>query len=441
MRCHSRMVCDILFYIENVAAKAVFVLIDKYRHERIPAMATTSYLYHTMGLIGYQHLKTEFHGGDVYFHITKKQHERRCAGCRARWHDLTMQGRFTRTFRALPIGRRKQFVVLHGHEQGCNRCGKVLREPIPFAEGKRRRLKAFDRYVVDLCRIAPIKHVALFLSAGWDLVKEVFKEHLKKRLKKRKLTKVRYSAIDEFSVRKGHQYMTVVLDLETGEVLYANEGKDAGAIIPFLKQIKRKGAKLAAVAIDMSPAYIQAIGEVFPQVDIVHDPYHVVAMVNKAIDETRRDMARELNQPERQYIKGSRFLLLKGLENLSPHSLERLMKLMEVNQPLYQAYLLKEDLRMFWNLQDEQIGRRFLDTWINEARSLKLTHFVKLADTLERHYKGLLSYFKHRISTGPLEGLNNKIKVLKRQAYGFRDNIYFKLRLYFIHEGTPAFTG
>jgi transposase len=198
---------------------------------------------------------------------------------------------------------------------------------------------------------------------------------------------------------------------------------------------------LAAVAIDMSPAYIQAIGEVFPQVDIVHDPYHVVAMVNKAIDETRRDMARELDQPERQYIKGSRFLLLKGLENLSPHSLERLMKLMEVNQPLYQAYLLKEDLRMFWNLQDEQMGKLFLDTWINEARSLKLTHFIKLADTLERHYKGLLSYFKHRISTGPLEGLNNKIKVLKRQAYGFRDNFYFKLRLYFIHEATLAFSG
>ena len=403
-------------------------------------MAMTSYLYHTLGMIGYQHLKTEYLGGEVYFHVTQKKHERTCAACRARWYDLTMEGRFTRTFRALPVGRRQHFVVLHGHEQGCRQCGRVLREPIRFAEGKRRRLKAFDRYVVDLCRIAPIKHVALFLSVGWDF-KEIFKDHLKRRLKKRKFKKIRYIAVDEFSVRKGHHYMTVILDLETGEILYVHENKDAAAMIPYLEKLKRRKAKLAAVAMDMSPAYIQAVRQVFPELDIVHDPYHVVAMVNKAIDETRRDMARELNHPERQFVKGSRFLLLKGLEKLGPHSLERLMNLMEVNQPLYQAYLLKEDLRMFWNLQNAQMGKQFLDTWIHQAKSLKLIHFTKLADTLSRHYKGLLSYFKHRISTGPLEGLNNKIKVLKRQAYGFRDNIYFKLRLYFIHEATPAFPG
>ena len=140
IRIRNQMVCDILFYIGNIVAKAIFVLIHEYRHERIPAMATTSYLYHAMGLVGYQHLKTEFLGGDVYFHVTKKQQERSCAGCRARWYELTMEGRFTRTFRTLPIGRRKQFVILHGHEQGCGRCGKILREPIPFAVGKRRRL-------------------------------------------------------------------------------------------------------------------------------------------------------------------------------------------------------------------------------------------------------------------------------------------------------------
>ena len=108
-----------------------------------------------------------------------------------------MQGQFIRIFRTLPIGRRKQFVVLHGHEQGCRKCGKILREPIPFAMEKRRRLKAFERYVVDLCRISPIKHVAQFLSVGWHLVKEIFKEHLSKRLKK-----LRYIAKDEFFVRR-----------------------------------------------------------------------------------------------------------------------------------------------------------------------------------------------------------------------------------------------
>lgn len=404
-------------------------------------MATTSYLYHALGLVRYQHLRTEYRGGAIYYHVKRKREERTCAGCGAGWNELVMQGGFERCFRALPVGRRAQMVVLHGHFQYCRHCSRTLREPIDFAKGKRRRLKAFDRYVVDLCRIAPIKHVALFLAVGWDLVKEIFKEHLSTRLRRRKLRKVRYLAVDEFSIRKGHHYMTVVLDLETGQILHVHEGKDANALIPFLEKLKRKKAGIMAVAMDMSPAYIQAVRQVFPAVDIVHDPYHVVTIANRAIDQTRRDMARQLCGQDKQVIKGSRFLLLRTLESLQPSSLVRLMMLMEVNEPLYAAYLLKEDLRTFWNLPNEEIGAAFLDSWIHQAKSLGLQHFSKLADTLDRHRQGLLSYFKHRISTGPLEGLNNKIKVLKRQAYGFRDMLYFKLRLYFIHEATPAFAG
>jgi len=404
-------------------------------------MATTSYLYHALGLVRYQHLRTEYRRGAIYYHVIRKRDERRCAHCGAQWDQLTMHGKFERTFRALPVGRRSQFVVLHGHVQHCRRCGKTLREPIDVAHGKRRRLRAFERYVVDLCTIAPLKHVALFLGVGWDLVKEIFKEHLANKLRKRKLKTIRYLAVDEFSIRKGHTYMTVVLDLETGHILHVHEGKDAHALIPFLEKLKRRKINILAVAMDMSPAYLQAVRQVLPHVDIVHDPYHVVTLVNRAIDETRRDMVRELSGQDKQVIKGSRFLLLKGLEHLNPRSLERLMMLMEVNEPLYAAYLLKEDLRSFWNLPNEEFGAAFLDSWIHQAKALGLQHFSKLADTLERHHQGLLSYFKHRISTGPLEGLNNKIKVLKRQAYGFRDMRYFKLRLYFIHEATPAFAG
>ena len=140
-------------------------------------------------------------------------------------------------------------------------------------------------------------------------------------------------------------------------------------------------------------------------------------------------------------MKGSRFLILKGMEKLNAGSLERLMELMEINEPLYQAYLLKEDFRMFWNLPDAATAASFLEAWIKQAEQLDLKHFTKLAKTLFDHAQGLLAYFKHRISTGPLEGLNNKIKVLKRQAYGFRDQEYFKLRLFFIHESIPAFAG
>ena len=404
-------------------------------------MATTSYLYHTLGLTSYHLEKTEFREGAVYYHVRKKREARRCAHCHARWVHLVMNGKITRTFHALPVGRRKQFVVLHGHFQQCRCCGRTLQEPIDFAEGKRRRLKVFERYVIDLCRIATIKHVALLLGVGWDMIKSIFKDHLARRFERRRLNKVRYIAVDEFALRKGHHYMTIVLDLETGAVLHAHEGRDAAALIPFLEKLRRKGAKLRAIAMDMWPAYLQAVKLVFPQVDVVHDPYHVVAIVNRAIDATRRDLYRHLRGKERQVLKGSRFLLLRGMEHLTSHSLERLMELMEINEPLYQAYLLKEELRMFWNLPSAESAETFLASWIDQARILGLKHFVKIADTMEKHLTGLLAYFRHRISTGPIEGLNNKIKVLKRQAYGFRDHAYFKLRLYFTHESVPTFAG
>ncbi len=406
-------------------------------------MATTSFLYHTLGLVGYVQRRTEFVHGWVYHHVELAPHKRTCRACGARWNHLRLEGRFERTFFALPVGRRPQFVVLRGHRQHCRQCGKTQREPIAFTRGKQRYLRAFARYVVELCQITNLQAVADLLAVGWDLVKQIHKDHLQRRLRRRKLSKVRYLAVDEFATHKGHRYMTVVLDLETGEILHAHCGKDAEALLPFLWKLKRRGIRPQAVAIDMSEAYHKAVRQVFgQQVDIVHDPYHVVALANRAIDETRREMARTLQGQARSVLKGSRFLLLKGLESLSPAALDHLVDLMELNQPLYKAYLLKEELRLFWNLPDEKAGEAFLDAWITQAKAIDNSHFAKLADTLDRHRPGLLSYFRHRISSGPLEGLNNKIKVLKRTAYGFRDMDYFKLRLFFLHDRlTSPFPG
>ena len=404
-------------------------------------MATTSFVYHTFGIRGYQHHRTEYREGSVFHHIELRDDKRRCRGCGAHRHELTLEGRFERTFRALPVGRRRQYIVLHGHEQKCRRCGKKLREPISFAEGKSRYIRAFERFVVDLCRIATIKHVANFLGVGWSLVKEIFKRYLRHKLKRRSLRRVRYIAVDEISIHTGQQFMTVVLDLETGQVLHAVEGRSADALMPFFRRLKAARAKLRAVAMDMWPAYLLAVQEVIPNVPVVHDRYHIVALANDAIDETRREICSALNKEDRKHLKGTRFLLLKGGERLDEQGLSYLSRLESLNQPLYRAYLLKEDLRSLWTIPSKHKAKRFLNSWIRRAKASELKHFVKLAKTLDRHRRGVLDYFDHRITTGPLEGLNNKIKVLKRQAYGFRDNEYFKLRLAFIHEGTPAFPG
>jgi transposase len=404
-------------------------------------MATTSFLYHTQGLRGYTHLSTEYVDGGVRHHIKRDQYHRECRGCGARWTALQMSGQFVRTFVALPVGSRRQEVVLHGHEQTCTQCGRTLREPIPFARGKQRYVNALAVYIVTLCRIAPIKHVAELLGLGWDLVKEVFKGHLARRLKERSLREVRVIAIDEFAIHKGHCYMTVVLDLESGQILWAAQGRDAGALIPFFRRLQRAGAHLEAVAIDMWPAYLLAVQTVFPHVTVVHDPFHIVALANRAIDETRRELVQAADITARKVIKGSRFLLLRGAENLTEPARNRLDDLMALNEPLYEAYLLKEDLRQLWHQPSADAAGVFLSGWIQRAEATGLHHFRKLANTLKIHAFQVLSWFRFPISTGPLEGLNNKIKVLKRQAYGFRDLDYLKLRLYFIHESTPAFPG
>ena len=405
-------------------------------------MATTSYLYHAMGLQGYRHLLTEFRDGRIAFHIEKAPGRRTCAECGAHAQHLKLDGRFERTFLGLPVGFKLQEVVLHGHLQVCSRCEARAREPIPFADGKSRCLRTLGRYLVGMCGITTIKNVATLLGVSWDLVKDLFKADLERKHKRKPLRKVHYLAVDEFSTHKGHKYMTTAMDLETGEILHAQEGKDAAAFIPFLQRLKRAKAPLKAVAMDMSEAFANAVKQVYGDtVDIVNDTFHVVALASKAIDDTRKDLVRKLEGEERQVIKGTKFLLLKGKENLSDDGKTRLMALMAANEPLYKVYLLKEDLRTFWRLPNEAAGKAFLDRWTSEARATGNKHFAKLADTLDAHRPGLLAYFRHWITTAKMEGTNNKIKVLKRQAYGFRDMAFFKLRLYFLHERSIMMPG
>jgi len=193
-------------------------------------MATTSYLYHCFGLIGYTHVRTEYRNGHVYHHVELQREKRRCRGCNALWHERVLAGKFTRTFHGLPIGRRAQCIVLHGHEQSCSQCKKVLREPIRCADGKQHYVRAFARFVQDLCSLMPIKHVARYLGVGWDMVKNIYKQYLRKKAEKRSFANVRYIAVDEFAMSKGHTYLSIVMNVETGAVLFAAEGRDEQAL-------------------------------------------------------------------------------------------------------------------------------------------------------------------------------------------------------------------
>ena len=403
-------------------------------------MATTSFLYHSMQIRGYRYLRCEYQRGVIYHHVRLRRDRRRCRGCGARWHEISLEGQFEREFVGLPIGRRRQRIVLHGHLQLCRRCGQRLREPIDFAEGGRRYIRSVASYVAYLCEKATIKDVSEIVGLGWDSVKEIFKGHLRRQLRRRSLSHVRRIAIDEFAVRKGHRYLTVVLDLDSGQVIWSAQGRSGDSLFPFLDRLKRLRAPLEAVAVDMWPAYTLAVRTVFPKVTIVYDPFHIVKLVNKAIDAAQRDLAAQIPKTIRRR-RGLRFVLLRARENLGVKGNSILAELMEINRPLYQAYLLKEQLRTLWSFPSAGSATRFLKQWIDQANSTGLRSFRQLAKTLKRCQHSILAWYQHRISTGPLEGLNNKIKTLKRQAYGFRDMEYFQLRLAFIHSLTSRIPG
>jgi transposase len=326
----------------------------------------------------------------------------------------------------------------------CAVCAALCQVEIGFADRRRSYTKPFERYALDLLRHMTIQDVAEHLNVGWDLIKDIQKRDLTRRFARPKLKHLRQIAIDEISIGKGHRYLTVVLDLESGAVVFVGDGKGADALIPFWRRVRWSGAKIEAVAMDMSPAYIEAVSTHLPEAAIVFDHFHVIKLFNEKLSDLRRDLYREAtDQLHKDVLKGTRWLLLKNPDNLKPDrkEAERLQEALRLNQPLAMAYYMKEELRLLWNKDDKDEAETFLADWINRATLSGIRMLMKFAKTLAAHRTGILAYYDHPISTGPLEGTNNKIKTMKRQAYGFRDQEFFKLRILAIHETKYALVG
>jgi len=166
----------------------------------------------------------------------------------------------------------------------------------------------------------------------------------------------------------------------------------------------------------------------------VFDHFHLIKLANEKIDELRRALQREADILERRYLKGTRYLLLMGEENVPEHKRAALEQALRFNEPLWFAYYLKEELRWLWNQPTRAGMRKYLEAWCAQAMESGIVQMISLAKTVRMHATGILHYFKHRISTGKLEGINHKIKTLKHKAYGYRDESFFVLKLYSLHE-------
>lgn len=402
---------------------------------------STSLLYHAFGIRGYNHVNTQFIGGDVFFWVEEKTENLRCPICRSR--HITRRGSKNRWFRSVPIGKKAVWIVLGIARVYCSLCDLTRQVKLKFTEPRVSYTKAFERYVLELSQHMTIQDVAQHLGISWDVVKEIQKKDLKRRYTRPKLNKLKLIAIDEIAIKKGHKYLTVVLDLKTGAVVFVGDGKGADSLEPFWKRLNRYKTNIEAVAIDMSPAYISAIQSNLPRAAIVFDHFHVIKLYNDKLSKLRRKLYKQVSETDKDILKGTRWLLLKNPDNLDAdrNEQQRLQKALEINQPLATAYYLKEDLRQLWSQPDKKTAEKFLMAWAERARATKILLLIKFANTLCAHRTGILAYYDYPISTGPLEGTNNKIKTMKRQAYGFRDIEFFKLKILALHETKYALVG
>lgn len=341
----------------------------------------------------------------------------------------------------LPLGGVRCYLEIFVHKFKCRDCGSCTWVDLPFATGKFPMTKTFVTYVLSLVKIATVQSTARFLDLQWKTVKNLHKDYLKEKYKTISYKKLVYLSMDEFSIRKGHSYMTVFLDLGSGRIIHAVRGRSVEDIKPFLEKLSKKACQLRAVAMDMSRSYISSVQKYLPHVAIIFDRFHVVKQLNEAVDETRKQERAKYEAEGLNVGKGDRFLFLRNFRDLSEDERGRLQKLFEINAVLARAHFIKEQFLRFWEEKSKQAAAQFLVRWIYEAVKSGIKAIAQAAFTILAHYEGLLNYFDHHISNGPLEGTNNKIKVLKRTGYGYRDDEYFILLLYDLHEKDSQLVG
>jgi len=347
----------------------------------------------------------------------------------------------------LPVGKKKVELVVHIPRLFCKNCGSIRQPHLKFADPKKHYTHSLERFVIDLCRVMTLQDVAELTGLNWDTVKDIDKGYLKEKYSSVSLRNVRYIAIDEVYLGRKRKFITIAMDLESGRVIHIGYGKGKDALNGLWKRLKRSNANILAVATDMASGYMAAVMEQLPKADLVLDHFHLVKWFNDKLSLLRRQMYHEADVLVKDVLKSSRYLLLKAPENLKSNDDKarderaRLQAALELNQPLATSYYMKERLRLLFDCGSVEQAQKELEAWIQEAQGSRIGILIDAARKLMVWKPFILNWYKHRVSTSKLEVMNRKIGMLQRQACGYRDNEYLKLRILHLHKATYALTG
>ncbi|MFC4350859.1 ISL3 family transposase [Fodinicurvata halophila] len=314
----------------------------------------------------------------------------------------------------------------------CQSCG-LRQEAISWLAGRQRLTLRMVCWVESLVRLLPVQHVAQLLALHWHTVKTIDHRRLQREVRAPERSRLRRLIMDEFALFKGHRYATVVIDADSRQVLWVGEGRSREAVRPFFDWLGPEAcARIEAVAMDMNTALDKETRKHCPKARIVYDLFHVVAKFGReVIDRVRVDQANQLrhDKPARQVIKRSRWLLLRNRANLKHDQALKLEELLAANQPLMTVYLLKDQLKELWYAPSPAEARRRWKSWYKLAMESGIKPLQNFANRLKPYLAGIIASARYRLNTSVLEGINNKIKVIKRMAYGYRDTDYFFLKI------------
>jgi transposase len=346
------------------------------------------------------------------------------------WYD-----RKVRRVRDLSCGDRRVYVELEVRRVDCRSCGKVKQERLEFLADNPFYTKRFAYFVGRRCRASTIQDVAKETHLDWHTVKELEKQYMREQLRRAGTPAPAVIGIDEISVRKGHTYRIVVSDLiRCRPIWFGGKDRSEESMDLFFQWLgPKKSRRIRLAVMDMWKAFRNSTlkADHAPQASILFDKFHVLRHLSDALDKVRKSEYARLTGKDRRFIKGQKYTLLSHRENLSADGRRSLKTLLAANKRLNIAYLLKESFGQLWTYEREGWARRFFDNWRDALKWQRLKPYEKFADLIDRHWDGIAAYCKpeNKVALGFVEGLNNKIRVIQRRAYGLRDEEYLRLKV------------
>ena len=356
--------------------------------------------------------------------VTPMWRRPRCAGCSrraAQYDHPTSVGRW----QDLPWGPIRIYLVYRCRRVTCARCGgRPCNELVPWAAAGTKFTHRMEELAAFLARQTDITSVTSILGMAWRTVGRIVRRVGEARLDPDRLTGLTRIGVDEFSYRKRHRYLTIVLDHDTGKVVWAAKGKNTETLWAFFDLIGPEQCEgIEKVAIDMSAADEKAIKTRLPNATIIFDRFHVQQLSSDAVDEVRRAQHRALRDAgdtdEATVIKGTRFALLKNPWNLTRDEGRKLSDVQDNNAQLFRAYLLNQTLALALDCLQPKRARQALDDWLSWACRSKLAPFLKVSRTIRSKKEGVLAYIQERLTNGIVEGTNNRLRMIARRAFGF----------------------